>query len=69
VAKDAQIPEIRAAVVCPACAFPTPIPAGSSVAVCRCGAVVRVPAIPTWPPVAREISPETLTTRPEVRER
>lgn len=41
----------RAAVVCPACAFPAPVPAGSSVAVCACGAVIRVPAAPTWPPI------------------
>jgi len=68
-AKDAQIPEIRAAVVCPACAFPAPVPAGSSVAVCACGAVIRVPVIPTWPPVAREIFDEIPTTRPELRER
>jgi hypothetical protein len=68
-AKDAQIPEIRAAVVCPACAFPAPVPAGSSVAVCACGAVIRVPTIPTWPPMARTSSDEILTTRPEVRER
>jgi len=64
VAKDARIDEIRAAVVCPACAFPAPVPAGSSVAVCACGAVIRVPATPTWPPVAREIFDEIPTTRP-----
>ncbi len=67
-AKDARIDEIRAAVVCPACAFPAPVPAGSSVAFCQwCHAVIRVPVIPTWPPVARTSPDETLTTRPELR--
>jgi len=67
-AKDAQVPEIRAAVVCPACAFPTPVPTGSSVAVCACGAVIRVPAVPPWPPSVARTSPDEIpTTRPELR--
>lgn len=51
--RDGDDQEPLAVVVCPSCAFPVEIPRGSTVAVCWCHAVVRVPEAlykaPAWP--------------------
>lgn len=55
-----QTPEPFAVVICPSCAFPVEIPRGSTVAVCWCYAVVRVPeALYKAPAVSRRLTADS----------